>query len=108
MERFIPLEIFRKKVMASELPFSRFYRNDGNFLYHPPWCFANSTAVTHSDFRKRFQVQYHLSEIFYRNSPTNGKLLWKGSNPRGRGERSLVYEASILFWREISPPKLGR
>ena len=35
MERFIPVEIFRKKVIRFEvLPFSRFYRNDGNFLYH--------------------------------------------------------------------------
>ena len=41
--------------------------------------------------------------------PTNDKLLWKGSNPGGRGERGLICEASILFWREIgSPPKLGR
>ena len=35
MERFIPVEIFRKKVIPFEvLPFSRFYRNDPNFLYH--------------------------------------------------------------------------
>ena len=35
MERFIPVEIFRKKVVRFEvLPFSRFYRNDQNFLYH--------------------------------------------------------------------------
>ena len=35
MERFIPVEIFRKKVIPSEvLPFSRSYRNDQNFLYH--------------------------------------------------------------------------
>ena len=35
MERFIPMEIFRKKVIPLEvLPFSRFYRNDRNFLYH--------------------------------------------------------------------------
>ena len=35
MERFIPVEIFRKKVIPFEvLPFSRFYRNDRNFLYH--------------------------------------------------------------------------
>ena len=34
MERFIPMEIFRKKVIPFEiLPFSRFYRNDRNFLY---------------------------------------------------------------------------
>ena len=35
MERFIPVEFFRKKVIPFEiLPFSRFYRNDRNFLYH--------------------------------------------------------------------------
>ena len=35
MERFIPVEIFRKKVIPFEvLPFSRSYRNDRNFLYH--------------------------------------------------------------------------
>ena len=35
MERFIPVEIFRKKVIPFELlPFSCFYRNDRNFLYH--------------------------------------------------------------------------
>ena len=35
MERFIPVEIFRKKGIPFEiLPFSRFYRNDRNFLYH--------------------------------------------------------------------------
>ena len=31
------------------------------------WCFANGTTLTHSSFRKRFQVQYHFSEIFHRN-----------------------------------------
>ena len=35
MERFIPVEIFRKKVIPFEvLPLFRFYRNDPNFLYH--------------------------------------------------------------------------
>ena len=34
MERFIPVEVFRKKVILFEvLPFSRSYRNDSNFLY---------------------------------------------------------------------------
>ena len=35
MERFIAMEIFRKTVIPFEvLPFSRFYRNSRNFLYH--------------------------------------------------------------------------
>ena len=35
MEGFIPVEIFQKKVIAVKiLPFSHFYRNDQNFLYH--------------------------------------------------------------------------
>ena len=34
MERFIPVEIFREKVIPFEvLPFTRFYRNNRNFLY---------------------------------------------------------------------------
>ena len=85
MERFIPVEIF---------PFSRFYRYDQNIWYHLSsqylacleaesdlfqprptryLVFCNGTTLTHSSFRKRFQVQYHLSETFYRNFPTNGK-----------------------------------
>ena len=35
MERFIPVEIFRKKVIPFEvLPFSSLYRNNRNFLCH--------------------------------------------------------------------------
>ena len=35
MERFIPVEILRKKVVPFELlPFSRSYRNDRNLLFH--------------------------------------------------------------------------
>ena len=35
MERFIPVEIFRKKVIPFEvLPCPRFHQNDRNFLYH--------------------------------------------------------------------------
>jgi len=35
MERFIPVEIFRKKLIPFEvLPFSRSYRDDRDFLYH--------------------------------------------------------------------------
>ena len=35
MERFILEEIFRKKVIPFKvLPFSRFYRNDRNFLHY--------------------------------------------------------------------------
>ena len=37
------------------------------------WCFTNGTTLTHFSFRKRFQVQYYLSEIFYQNFLTNGK-----------------------------------
>ena len=35
----------------------------------------NGTTLTHSSFWKPFQVQYHLSEISYRNFLTNGKRL---------------------------------
>ena len=84
-----------KKVIPYEvLPFSRFYRYDQNIWYHlSGQClacleaesdlfqprptrylvFCNGTTLTHSSFRKGFQVQYHLSETFYRNFLTNGK-----------------------------------
>ena len=97
MEWFILVEIFWKRINTFRgLPFSRFYRNDKNFLYplsgkpvsgfllrrmvicfnRGPlviWCFANGTTLTHSSFRNHFQVQYHLSEIFHQNFITNGK-----------------------------------
>ena len=34
MERFIPVECFGKKVIPSEVFFSRFYRNSRKILYH--------------------------------------------------------------------------
>ena len=83
MERFIPVEIFRKKVILFEvLPFSRFYRNDRNFLYQascrekakklPVFCkWHNSTPFLFSVPKKKYQ--YHLTEIFDRNFHTNGK-----------------------------------
>ena len=37
---------------------------NGDLFQGGPWCFANGTTLTNASFRKRFQVQYHLSEIF--------------------------------------------
>ena len=111
MEWFIPVEIFRKKsntfqgitffpfllprrptfftlfvwLMSARLPLrgKMIFFNPGSLVI---WCFANGTTPTHSLFQKRFQVQYHLSEIFYRNFPTNGKcsgfFLWRGAQLR--------------------------
>ena len=97
MEWFIPVEIFWRRINTFRgLPFSRFDRNDRNFLYHLSgkpvsgfllrrmvicfnpgplviWCFANGTTLTQSPFRNHFQVQYHLPEIFHQNFITNGK-----------------------------------
>ena len=56
-------------------------------------------------FRKGFQVQYHLSEILYRNFPTNGKLLWKGSNTGGRGERGLICDVYFVLAGNRKPAK---
>ena len=84
MEWFILVEIFWKRINTFRgLPFSRFHRNNQNFLYHLSgkpvsgfllrrmvicfnpgplviWCFANGTTLTHSSFQKHFQVQYHF------------------------------------------------
>ena len=81
MERFIPVEIVRKKVIPFEiLPFSRFYRNDRNFL-----CYSFGSAPrSKSRESKKFtgickwnnsisilflvpkKYQYHMTEIFHR------------------------------------------
>ena len=92
MERFIPVEIFREKVIPFEvLPFSHFYRKDRNFLYHlfglpvpgfklresenlPVfWKWYNSQS--RCCFRCQKGYQYHLMEIFHRNFRTNGKCM---------------------------------
>ena len=81
-----------KKVIPFEvLPFSGFYRNDRNFLYHLFGLpvegfksrererkiylyFVNGTTQSRSCFRYQKKSQYHLTEIFQRNFRTNGKL----------------------------------
>ena len=87
IERFIPVEIFRKKVIPFEiLPFSCFYRNDRNFLYHlfglllP--CFMSRESEKFTDSKwynsipflfqcQKKKYQYHSTEIFHRNLRTN-------------------------------------
>ena len=93
MERFIPVENFRKKSNSFQaLPsFFPFWPKRPKFFV-PLWLTSSSAKlpveaegekwrsfprrVTRSSFRKHFQVQYHLSEIFYRNFLTNGKRSW--------------------------------
>ena len=58
MERFIPVEIFRKKVIPLEvLPF---YRNDRNFLYFFVWI---TSARVHVE-RKRKIYYYFPVPVF--------------------------------------------
>ena len=91
MERFIPVEISRKKGIPFEvLPFSHFYGNDRHFLYHMfglPSArlhverkrkifyryFENGTTLSRSCFRCQKEYQYHLTKIFHQNFCTNGK-----------------------------------
>ena len=81
MERFIPVEVFLKKsnTFRAVLPVSRFYRNDGDFLYRlfgllapgfisresKNWYFVNGTTQSRSCFRcQQRKYQYHLTEVF--------------------------------------------
>ena len=99
IERFIPVEIFRKKVIPFEvLPFSRSYRNDQNFLYHlfglPVPGFMSREGEKFTGILLMVQLnpvpvfgaqkkhQYHLTEIFHRNCRTNGKCSWFLSFPK--------------------------
>ena len=81
MERFIMVEIFRKKVIASEvLPFSHFYCNDQNFTVPFVWItsarlhferkrkiyqyFGSGTTQSHSCFRfQKIPVPFDGNEI---------------------------------------------
>ena len=79
-----------KKVIPFEvLPFSHFYGNDRNFLYHLfglPSArlhverkrkiyryFENGTTQSRSCFRCQKIYQYHLTKILHQNFCTNGK-----------------------------------
>ena len=91
-ERFIPVQIFKKKVIPFEiLPFSRFFPKRRNFSVafglitsarlHVErkrkfyWYFVSGTTQSRSCFRCQKKYQYHLIEIFHRNFQTNGKRL---------------------------------
>ena len=72
-----------KKVIPFEvLPFSRFYRNDRNFLYHlfgllvPGFMSVFCKwykSIPFLFFRCQKKYRYHLAEIFHRNFRTNSK-----------------------------------
>ena len=81
MGRFIPVEIFREKIIPFEvLPFSRFCRNNRNILYHF-FCitsarlqverkrkiylyFVNGTLNPVPVFGAK-KYQYHLTDVFH-------------------------------------------
>ena len=110
MERFIPVEIFRKKVILCEvLPFSRFYRNDQNFLCH---ClitsarlhvqrkrklyryFVNGKTQSCSCFRCQKKYRNHLTETIPRNFRANGK---RSISSRISRKRKEIYECAGMF-----------
>ena len=77
MERFIPVEIFRKKVIRFEvLPFSRFYRNDRNFLYHffgflvPGFLSRGSENLYSAQFLRNKFVPY-FKETYFQSVTNN-------------------------------------
>ena len=114
MERFIPVEMFRKKVIPFEvLPFSRSYWNDRNFLYHsfglpvPEFMWRESGKCT-GIFKSRSCFQWqkqkyenHLTEIFHRNFCTNGKRSIPRTLSLGFGKFppkwTVLFEFSLEF-----------
>ena len=89
MEQFIPVEIFRGKLIPFEvLPFSRSYRDDRDFLYHLFGLLVSGFTSRESEnllvfckwynsipflFSVSKKYQYHLRGNFHRNFRTNGK-----------------------------------
>ena len=75
IERFIPVEIFRKKVIPFEiLPFSCFYRNDRNFLYHlfglPLPCFMSRESEKFTDSKWYNSIPFLFSMPKKKNTST--------------------------------------
>ena len=121
MERFIPVEIFRKKVISFELlPFSRFSETTEivcttclDYQCHatgrekaknlPVFCkWYNSIPFLFSLTKTKYQQ--HLTEIFHRNFRTNGKRSKFGENRKRKRKTdkvvkfSLVNEKHLLIW----------
>ena len=121
MEQFIPVEIFRKKVISFELlPFSRLSemteivcttcldyqcqasgREKAKNL--PVFCkWYNSIPFLFSLTKTKYQQ--HLKEIFHRNSRTNGKRSKFGENRKRKRKTDkvvkffLVNEKHLLIW----------
>ena len=68
MERFIPVEIFRKKKYLFGLLVPGFMSEKKNYRYS-----VNGTTQSSSCFWCQKTYQYDLTEIFHRNSRPNGK-----------------------------------
>ena len=108
MERFIPVEIFRKKSNTVRgITFFAFLPKRPKFSVPFVWItsarlhderkwkiyryFVNGTTQSRSCFRCPKQHQYHLTEIFHRNCRTNGKCSWFLSFPKVIRPTALVH-----------------
>ena len=121
MERFIPVEIFRKKVISFELlPFSRFSETTEivctTCLDYQCQASSREKAKNLAVFCKWYnsipflfsltitKCQQHLTEIFHRNSRTNGESSKFGENRKRKRKTdkvvkfSLVNEKHLLIW----------
>ena len=90
MQQFIPVEIFRQKVIPFEVfPFFPFLPKQPKFSVLFVWItsarlqverkrksysfFVNGTTQSRSCFWYQKKYQYHFTEAFYQNFRTNGK-----------------------------------
>ena len=90
MERFIPVEIFRKKSNTFRgITFFPFLPKRPKFSVPFVWItsarlqverkqkinqyFVNATTRSRSCYRCRKKIHYHLTEVFHQNFRTNGK-----------------------------------
>ena len=109
MERFIPVEIFRKKSNAFRgITFFPFLLKRPKFVVPFVWItsarlhaqrkrklcryFVNGTTQSRSCFRWQKKYRYHLTEIFDRNFRTNGKCSGGGG---GGGVLGLIFAGYV-------------
>ena len=114
MERFIPVEIFRKKSNTFRgITFFPFLPKRPKFSVPFVWItsaklhverkwkiyryFVNGTTQSRSCFRCQKKYQYHLTEIFHQNFLANGKRSWTSWLPCANSDSHEEIEIDVTL-----------
>ena len=107
MDRFIPVKISGKKVIPFEaLPFSRFYRNDRNFLYHLFALPVPGFKLRESEKFTGILKMVQLNPVPVFGVKKNTRTIWRKfhRNFRTNGKRSTTLHVHHAFLYIPLPP----